>query len=161
MKTKFLYLFLFLFIANWGFSQDFKEKKEKIKEKKRMENINVNITQEKITDFSCDSPKVNNTNRDIFVQHLRKASGKLDENVDDNYIEMISSLNPNECPKLILYMNSIPGGQDTRILNINYYGLENSIRKANDGVTFFGSHDDMSLLDVNLNFSKINDERLM
>ncbi len=137
---------------------------DKSTKKKRVENINVNITQEKLTDFSCESPKVNNSNRDLFVQHLRKASGKIEENVEDNYIEIINSLNPTDCSKLILYMNSIPGGQDTRILNLNYYGLENSIRKANDGVTYFGStnsQDDSNLLDVNLNFYKTSDERLM
>jgi hypothetical protein len=124
-------------------------------------------TQEKIEEF-VQSPKNYNTNREMLVQHLQKASGRLEEIKDEAFLENIENFDPQECPKLKIYMTSIYDlNSEPRILNINFLGLENSVRRGNDGVAFFGSinmdenNDNLNSLDIILNFLHLNDERAL
>lgn len=125
------------------------------------------ITQEKIME-SVESPKYsnnnNNLNRDLLVQHLRKASNKLEEIKDEGYLEHIENFDASQCPKLKLFMTSIySNNTESRILNINHLGLENSIREAHDGVVYFGSTADKLNfnVDVELDFIQLKDERVL
>ena len=104
----------------------------------------------------------------MLVQHLQKASGRLEEIKDEAFLENIENFDPQECPKLKIYMTSIYDlNSEPRILNINFLGLENSVRRGNDGVAFFGSinmdenNDNLNSLDIILNFLHLNDERAL
>ena len=138
---------------------NFNYKPERVEKPERVITL---ATQEKLIE-SFDSPKVSNTNRDMLVQHLKKASyGKLEEIKDEGHFENLEKFDPVLCPIFSVYMTNIYDlNSQPRILQINHLGLEGSLRGANDGVVYFGSLDETfdSSLDVILNFTQLMDER--
>lgn len=129
---------------------------------KRSDKILTLGADEKMTDLQ-ESPKFNTESKNIFAQHLKKASENIKDNVFQDGSKIIK-LDSTRCPVLTLTMTKITSmTREVSTHKIMYVGLENSRRQ--DGIVYFGNPNPEieEVEDVDIVFDGMNqdDERLM
>lgn len=129
---------------------------------KKTEKIITLGADEKMTDLQ-ESTKCNSESKNIFAEHMKKASENIKENVFQDGAS-IKRLDSSRCPILALTMTKIVSKtREVSNHKIMYLGLDNS--KRNDGIVYFGnSHPEIGEIeevDILLDCLNQDDERLM
>lgn len=133
-----------------------------------------------VTDLELNTEKNDNKNVKARLHTINTVNASDNENItnpndkNNTYSEKQSASNFDTkenidftgAPKLVLHVSNIPINEQNNVdtnfdIDIFYYGVNGSDRNIKDGVVYFGNNDNYNIVDVNLPFQTLSDDKAM